>query len=1369
MLWKELMRYLFLFLFMIFYQNGFGFQPKINPFSWNNLSNQYTVRHFTVDDGLPINSINYVYHNRDGFVYIATNDGLVKFDGDRFEIVNTSTHNLLQTNRIMWVGPGRGNEIWIVDAEYNLYQYAYGALKWFQQNDPYRHLEVKKVELFDENSVIITTDEGFFLQDGDFNFTRFSFHQTLNGIRNSFTTSPRTTYFLRDEGFYLMDEGKIEFLVAEEYLEIPVEEVFNLVRTNDGTVWLLSINGKVLEIDPQLHQKIHSIKNGENEAIWDLIELDAQHLLLSSSAGYLEFNRATGKFSSYFDELSPTIYFEDNAWNGTSNHVLTKVGETVQFDGKPILKTAKEIPYLTLDRDENIWVATNGDGLYQLIPKKILTIGNEVFPGLENVYGMAEEDGAIWVSSFSQEMFKITESDISNWTVENSSIDYSYFRSVLSANGKKYAGSFNLYEYQSSDWIRDNSWEIGGQLLDVLFKDQLSRFWIGTDQGLYLDRNGIKDAFLDANNIGLEGANGIQNYSGNKIIIASESQGVVILDENNAFRFITKLEGLSSNVIRDIYIASPDTLWIVTEDYGLNRMIIDEESLQIEEIKQVTTADGLIDNSLHRLLKDEFGYFWINSNKGIIRVSEKNLNEYLDGKNDELYIMGFGVQDGLTNIEGNGGTQNAGILTSDGKLLFPNQAGVVYTRPEWFIIDQTKSLQKPVFEWIGYQDTQEVVSSLTTLTLPKKTRAFQMKVTLPEISHPEKMELFYEIPGVTDGWEPLGTDRIAVFTNIPDGENTLSVKGRLKGEEEFRQASFSIMVPPYFYETNLFLGLMFVGIIGMFFGGYKVLLIQAKAREERLNSLVEERTKQLIEEKEKTDKALKRIQKLDESKSRFFTNFTHELRTPLSLILSPLDDMLDSDGTPVQENVESLKIMRRNAIRLKELVNQLLDVSKLNAGELSMTFEPVNLNELTRQCSTQFEHSISKKSIKFKLTGSTETPDQFIDVNAWNHICTNLLGNSLKFTPKEGSVTINIEEKKKETILEFSDSGIGIAPEDLPYIFDSYYQGDSTQAKAEGTGIGLALVKGLVERMGGEISVKSKPGEGSVFRIKLLKGTQHIRSGDKILKETNHKAEAETQISTSKEPLSKQVLLHGPKVLLVEDNEDFRMYLTSLIGKHYQIKVAENGVQGLEVLKQYQPDIIVSDIMMPEMDGYEMMRAIREIEQFKNLPFIFLSAKDSAADIEKGLNIGADIYLSKPVENKLLLTQIKVLLRREARIKADSAGKQKSHSVMVSQVTEIIQRHLGNPDLNVDMIADAMAMSSPTLYRKWKKEGLETINQTISKMRFEEALKLIEQEGLSISEAAYAVGFSHLSYFSNSFKKMYGVAPQEYISENLQA
>jgi len=1358
-----------LIVLLIFPVQVFAFQPTTVPFSWDDISHQYQVRNYSIKDGLPVNSANQIIHHTDGFIYIATNDGLTRFDGDRFVVFDTNSHPIMQSNQIMWLESGGNDELWFADVNGNLYMSQHGRILWLQDKEIFSDVDVLKLDVKEDGKSIITTDKGLYFQKEGIDFVRINDKNTQAEIKNSFLIEGGRLDFLTENGWFYVREKKVVKVMDAESLLIPIEDVFKMKMTKDGAKWLLGYNNQILKVNENNSQKLYLYENVKPIIIWDIIEINHKEFLVDTKEGYLSFNRERGVFEELAKKPNLEKYFEEIDWQQPQlSETILEFQNAIYIKGKEALRTLRGVVYLAADKEGGFWVATNGDGVYHITKKKMITIGEKEIPGLINVYGLHEYDNNIWATSFENNIFKFTKNETTNWNRTNSALKYTFFRSVYE-DETILAGNFDLWQYKNQQWLRNTTFKNDGNLVDVIFKDSKQRRWIGTSKHLYKFESNQYQVFKDVSGEVLEGIRSIKELSTGELAISTAGMGVAIFGEDSLFRFINKKQGLSSNLIRDVYEASNDTIWIVSEDRGLNRVVHNKYN-QIHKIDYILMKDGLIDNSLHKLFEDEFGYFWVNSNSGMMRINEKNLNKYLDGTQSELTIQSFTEEDGLENIEGNGGVQNAGLLTTDGKLLFPNQAGVVYTRPEWHIRNNDAGLQTPIFETISFSDSVIDVQHLSMINLSREVRNIQVKFTLPTFREVRNLELQYKLEGVNTNWENANQERIAVFTNIPSGDNRLLVRGKLKGSEDYSEASLILSVSPYFYETFWFFLVSICFVAGGFVVGYKMLLYQSRYREKKLEELVAERTKELSIEKERTEEALLTIKKLDESKSQFFTNFTHELRTPLSLILSPLEEMLESKSVQTNGDRTPLSLMMRSANRLKELVNQLLDVSKLNSGEISLSFERVNIVEMTLRISAQFEHAFKKKKIRYKLKSEKEEINLFIDVNAWEHICTNLLGNALKFTPEQNSISVEIKETKNKVKVFFKDSGSGIPKSDLPYIFDPYYQGSSSISKSGGTGIGLAIVKGMVDKMGGKLRVDSIEDKGTVFEIDLKKGKEHILPPNKVLyipKNMPSEKIYRFEEVYSDEHLNRKTAhaASNPKVLIVEDNHDFRLYLHNLIGRYYNVKVASNGKLGLKILEYFQPDIIISDIMMPEMDGYEMMKNIRNKEAFKHTPFIFLSAKDSENDIQKGLNIGADIYLTKPVQNKLLLTQIKALLRREHQLKIIQENPKKNQiSDLTSKTIKIVQRHLGNPDLNVKLVADALSMSSASLYRKWKQDNDDTIIHLINKLRFEEALKLIEEEKFNISEASYAVGFSNLSYFSRAFKKMYGMPPKEYLS-----
>lgn len=1212
------------FLFLGFAQ-AYSFQPDKQLFIWDALSPQYLYRHFTTEDGLPVNSISDILPHSDGFVYVATFDGLARFDGVRFVVFNTANSPALKRNRISKMMEAPNGNLWLLDTSQNFYEFK----------------------------------------------------------NNSFT--------------YLNDQ-----LGSEN------PRVFDIRQSHDGTLHLLTEKGNFKVLADQRFQQMDSISYKSPEAI--------------SKLNMREVSNPTG-----------------------SQKIVSAAD--LPFSVSDSLATGK------IDAEGNIWYRTTGDGIYEASKKKMLTIGLAAHPGLTNIYGLYEDaQNAIWINAFNDGIFRIQDSTLTMWNPKNETLPEVSTRTIVTLrNGATYAGGTGgIWKLENNAWIKPSIFKDAFQGVDVLYEDSKTRFWIGTNRGLFQLRENHVERFVDQYGVSINQTKYITEFYDQGLLFATSGQGVALLNTSNNFSFITTEQGLSSNQIRDIYVQSKDTLWVASEDLGLNRVVLND-NFTVHSIAIINSKDGLIDNSLHRLLGDDFGYFWINSNKGIMRINKENLNAYADGTQHVLNIQQFSSKNELLKSEGNGGIQYSGLITEDGKLLFSNQAGIVFTRPEWHLESINNSLAAPIVESIVFSDSIVSILGKPSFKLPASSRDFKIKFTLPTFIQPDNLILEYKLEGVNKAWQKTGADRFAVFTNVPGGKHSFLMRGRLTGNAEYSESSMQVTVPYKFQETIWFyLLISFLGF-GLLVVGFKFRVHALYERQRKLQQLVDEKTHEL--------------KKAAEEKTRFFTGITHELKTPLSLIISPIDDLIEESKSGTLHSTSSkLPLIQRNSYRLKNLVDQLLDVSKLNAHAIKLKVQPVNLFQFTCQVIGQFQSRLEQEEISIEIS-TIEFPEFiYVDKEAWERIVINLMSNAIKFSPKGSSISISFIEKEKIVEITIEDEGKGVALENQDKIFNYLYQEEGDNA-AEGTGIGLFLVKGLMEEMGGFVSLNSKPGEGAKFIITLQKGYAHINVKHTLLHEPllNDDKMFIEKIEHSSEMPKMQNSTQEQQILVVEDNYDFRSYLQSILEGHYKVLTAMNGIEALKILDKEMPDLIISDIMMPEMNGLEFVNSLRTKKQYQHLPIIFLSAKNDDLDVQTGLSTGADVYLAKPIRSSMLLAQITAILRRERILKnglIDSVSEEEEPDFR-RKVREIIFRQLSNPSLSVSQLADALYISRSKLYAEWKKISEVSVNDFIKKTRLNEAKVLLKEKGFTVQEAARAVGYADANYFSTSFKKEFGYPPSE--------
>ena len=544
-----------------------------------------------------------------------------------------------------------------------------------------------------------------------------------------------------------------------------------------------------------------------------------------------------------------------------------------------------------------------------------------------------------------------------------------------------------------------------------------------------------------------------------------------------------------------------------------------------------------------------------------------------------------------------------------------------------------------------------------------------------------------------------------------------------------------------------------------------------------------------VTEKEKviTEKALltekleaEKLQELDVLKTRFFTNISHEFRTPLTLLVGPLADLRKKFP-----NEDLVLVMQRNVNRLQALINQLLDLSKFDAGELKVEIEEGNISRFFSYIFGSFETLAQNKNLHFNVHQNYRSLAAKFDADKLEKITTNLLSNAFKFTPTNGRVEVNIEYKPKDTtidvVLTVSDNGIGIDNQRLPRIFDRFYQVDDTSHRNyEGTGIGLALVKELVEILKGKISVESEVNKGTTFRVAFtLAASQQKNVSTEPIFETTH-TEMSISLLLPEEGVNDQNLAptdEQPVLLIVEDNPDLRLYLRKIFETQYQVMEANDGQQGVEMALQIVPDMVITDLMMPRLDGFGVCERLKTDVRTSHIPVVLLTAKATLTDRLEGLGLGADEYLQKPFNKEELLIRVKNLLQQRNLLRekfslrsaalpsAPAVGNEVSQQLdnqFIQRIRSVIEAHLSESNFDVEGLCKELKISRTNLHRKLKALTGTSATEFIRKIRLQRAAQLAQKETMTVSEIAYQVGFESLSYFSKSFQEEFGMLPSEY-------
>ena len=596
---------------------------------------------------------------------------------------------------------------------------------------------------------------------------------------------------------------------------------------------------------------------------------------------------------------------------------------------------------------------------------------------------------------------------------------------------------------------------------------------------------------------------------------------------------------------------------------------------------------------------------------------------------------------------------------------------------------------------------------------------------------------------------------------------------KIKNDSKAKQALSTVEIKRQkVYRNSLFAILIL--IIGLSFVIYKS--YRRKKTDNKLltkkNNEIEEKNHEIQSQLEEIERISAKLHEADQMKLRFFTNISHELRTPLTLIISPLVKLLKGNNREDKEGMYS--VMLRNSRKLQQLINQLLDISKIDKSELKLNLKLFNFNKQVRLVALMFQSIAEEKNILFKIIEKEKKMVFCFDAERIEQVLNNLLSNAFKFTPGGGKIEITITKEENNAIVKVRDNGIGIPPESLDKVFDRFYQADSTVSRNfEGSGIGLALAKELVVLHKGQISVKSDPdcyreGKWTEFQVAI----PIVKSDDITIEETQFTINPVDEWATFQTEGNKNNSKRKESILVVEDNIDLRSYISESLSHKYQVSEAKNGTEGIDLAMKNVPDIIISDVMMPETDGYQLTSAIKNNFRTSHIPVILLTAKADRDSKIVGLQKGADDYISKPFDEDELMLRIENILqnrkrlqekyRKQITVNPSEVEVKSFDEQFLLKLAGIIEQEISNPALNVDFLSQKIGLSRPQLFRKLKALTDLSINQFIRSTRLKRAAQLLKKKSATISEIAFNTGFDNLSYFTKRFKEEFGKLPSEY-------
>ncbi len=871
-------------------------------------------------------------------------------------------------------------------------------------------------------------------------------------------------------------------------------------------------------------------------------------------------------------------------------------------------------------------------------------------------------------------------------------------------------GGLDLYDEYSNGFVHYKSVDynsVSSNFILALYEDYLGNIWIGTPDGL------------------------------NQLDIYTQRFKHYKSERNNS-------SSLSSSFILSISEDSDKNLWVGTRN-GINKF--DRET---NTFKSYGIDDGLPDNNIISIIEDNNKNIWISTLNGLSNL----VKDSIDG---EISFRNFDLLDGLQGMEFN---EHSFLKTSSGEIIFGGANGFNIFRPD-------NILSRKLFFDVLLTDIElsnkgvdvsrnklfhKALHLIDEIQLKHNENSFTLEFAALNYFHPERTRFKYMLEGFETVWTEVGaSNRLATYTNLNPGTYVFKIHASASDGswDESKLKTLKITVAPPFYGTPLAYLFYFVIFIVLIY--FLVLII--RKREE-----IKFRREREIEEH-------KRRHEIDSIKLRLFTNISHEFKTPLTLILTPVEKLLnDVDDEKIHNQLIRIK---RNGLRLLSLINQLLDFRKIEAVGTSLIYTEENIIEFIKNSSLNFKDLFESKSIEFEVVTNTNNLIMKFDKDKIDKIISNLLSNAYKFSPEKGKVSLElfyINRREDNSILEIKvrDNGVGISLEHQENIFERFFQAEKDNHNQLGSGIGLSITNEYVKAHGGVIRVNSVVGKGTVFTISL----------PTVVKE---KVEIESVVPDTKKSLSTK----KHTILIVEDSKELRDYMRENLEDIYDIIESDNGVDGFEKAKISLPDVIISDIMMPGMNGIDMCKNLKSNKSTKHIPILLLTANSSRENELESLEAGAEDYITKPFNLEALLIKLKNILSQKQELDIDFGHKRGVINIepkeievtsedekLINKITSIIEKNMSKPDFTVAMLSDMVGVSRGHLYNKVLAITGNTPTYLIRIMRIKRAAQYLEKSQLTVAEVAYKVGFNEPKYFSRYFKDEYGISPTKYIKQN---
>ena len=1326
--------------------------------SWMVVAQSYQFKHLEVSDGLSNNSVNTICKDRDGFMWFGTTTGLNRYDGYTFKIYQHAEND-----------PGSLPDNYITD----IVEMPDGRF-WVNTGRGY--------VLFDKEQDCFITD-----------VTGFMKNLESGGVPEQVFVDREgnTCLSVAGEGCYRYKEGGKRLFFSYVEHSLPEHGVTQIAECSDGllliynTGLLVCLDRATLAIKWQSDEIKKYIPAGKTIEFSLFVDRD-NCIWAYSLMGIWAYDCGT---KSWRTDLTAI-------WSSRPDVIIHAVAQDIEgriwvgkdYDGIDVLEketgkvtslvahddNGRSLPHNTIydlyaDRDGIMWVGTYKKG--------VSYYSESIFKF--NMYEWGDitcieqaDENRLWLGTNDHGILlwnRSTGKAEPFWRDAEGQLPNPVVSMLKSKDGKLWVGTFNggLYCMNGSQ-IRSYKEGVGNALASnnvwALVEDDKGRIWIASLGGglqCLEPVSGTFETYTSSNSALLE--NNVTSLcwvDNNTLFFGTANQGVGMMDMRT--REIKKIQGQSGNVklsndaVNHVYKDSRGLVWIATRE-GLN--VYDTRRHVFLDMSPVAEAKG---NFIAAITEDQERNMWVSTSRKVIRVTVAS-----DGKGSYLFdSRAYNSEDGLQNCDFN---QRSIKTLHNGIIAIGGLYGVNVFAPDH--IRYNKMLPNVMFTGLSLFDEavkvgqsyggrvliEKELNDVENVEFDYKQNIFSVSFASDNYNLPEKTQYMYKLEGFNNDWLtlPLGVHNVT-FTNLAPGKYVLRVKAiNSDGYVGIKEATLGIVVNPPFWMSWWAYLLYAVGLV--------IVLFLARYR-----MLKREREKFHLQQ---IENEVAKNEEINNMKFRFFTNVSHELRTPLTLIISPLEGMLKETTDELQST--RLQLMYRNAQRLLHLVNQLLDFRKGEMSTHQLSLSEGDIISYVHSVCNSFLLMADKKHIQFSFFSGIDTFSMAFDADKVGKIVMNLLSNAFKFTPEGGRVTVMIEHVAgTPDILEIkiADTGIGISDVDKEHIFERFYQaGHKGVEETTGNGIGLSLVRDFVTLHEGEVKVFDNIGMGSVFVIQFP--VKHVETQVQLPEETGMPAGDEEDKEMKEEAREETERKNFPLLLIVDDNEDFRIFMRYSLELQYRVKLAVNGKEAWEMMQEELPDLVISDVMMPQMDGNELCRLIKQDKRTAHIPVILLTARQNTEAKLEGLQTGADDYVTKPFNMTILVLRIRKLieLSRYHRVTQGMIDPAPSEIVITSLDEKLIEKaikyvedNMSRTELSVEELSRELGMSRVHLYKKLLQITGKTPIEFIRVIRLKRAAQLLRESQLHVSEVAFEVGFNNPKYFSRYFKDEFGVLPSVY-------